>query len=490
MVIKMKKIIISIIVVGLLSTSSLVSINALEIECGISEELEFTKKSGNEPFEGYTLFTPTIGFPQANTYLINNDGKVVHKWSSSLIYQPALSVYLLENGNLLRTHTIWNPFFNEAGKTGRVEMFNWNGTRIWNFKYSNRKHCLHHDIEPLPLPNGNILMVAWEKKTRKEALAAGRVPGSVFTEMWADHIIEVEPIGSSGANIVWEWHAWDHTIQDYDSSKDNYGAVEDHPELIDINLPSSFLVWNYINSIDYNEELDQILLSSRNANEIWVIDHSTTTEEAAGHTGGNSGKGGDLLYRWGNPLNYHTGDENDQKLFWQHDARWIEPGCPGEGHITIFNNRKRGPDVRYSSVEEIIPPVDEYGNYSLVPGSTYGPEDPVWNYTADPPTSFSASVMSGAQRLPNGNTLICYNGVYDTVFFEVTSEKETVWEYQNPYGSCVYKINRYPLDYLGIGDLSTNIESGTLQSENSATEGSHSSQTQGQSTPSGSPTNN
>ena len=86
----------------------------------------------------------------------------------------------------------------------------------------------------------------------------------------------------------------------------------------------------HTNSIDYNEEFDQILISVRYFNEIWVIDHSTTTEEAAGHTGGNSGKGGDLLYRWGNPKNIGREPRVINSSLGQHDASWIE-GCPWKG---------------------------------------------------------------------------------------------------------------------------------------------------------------
>jgi hypothetical protein len=81
-----------------------------------------------------------------------------------------------------------------------------------------------------------------------------------------------------------------------------------------------------VNSVSYNAKLDQILISVRSFNEFWIIDHSVTTKEAAGHTGGRSGKGGDLLYRWGNPSAYRAGKTSDQKLFAQHDAHWIPEG--------------------------------------------------------------------------------------------------------------------------------------------------------------------
>ena len=161
-----------------------------------------------------------------------------------------------------------------------------------------------------------------------------------------DHIIEVQPTGQTSGDIIWEWHAWDHLIQNYDSSKANYGVVGDHPELIDINFGEFYLStddWMHTNSIDYNPQFDQILISVHNFDEIWVIDHSTTTEEAAGHSGGNSGKGGDLLYRWGNPESYDAGTASDQKLFGQHDTQWIKPDYPGAGHISYLQQRVKPP---------------------------------------------------------------------------------------------------------------------------------------------------
>jgi len=399
------------------------------------------------PFDGYTLFAP---MKSTITYLIDNSGEVIHTWESD--YEPRLSVYLLENKSIIRTASPDLPSnFTGGGAGGLVQKLDWNGTVIWEFEYSNNQHRLHHDIEALP--DGNVLMIAWENKTGEEAIAAGCDPSLLPTgKLWPDHIIEVEPTGATGGNIVWEWHVWDHLIQDYNVTAENYGVVADHPELIDINADTRPRNhdWNHINSVDYNEEFDQILLSVNVFNEIWVIDHSTTTEEAASHSGGNSGKGGDILYRWGNPQVYGAGDASDKKFFKQHDAQWIESGYPGEGNILVFNNGNKRPDGTYSSVDEIVPPVDENGNYSITPGSAYGPEEQTWIYTAENPSDFYSSGLSGVQRLTNGNTLICEGSKGH--FFEVTPEKNAIWEYTNQFPNVehnhVFKVRRYGLDFL------------------------------------------
>lgn len=417
---------------------TILSASIVGIKTKIINEISFNEDS----YEGYTLFGPEYS---KNTYLINNKGIIVQKWKSN--YIQGLANYLLPTGELLRLDLPGdNPTFRGGGIAGRVEKFNKDSTLLWEFEYSSSSYCSHHDIEPLP--NGNILLIAWEYKTKEEALQAGRSPAILGNQLWPDHIIEVEPSGSSGGTIVWEWHVWDHLIQDYDPSKENYGVVQDHPERINLNYGSRQQDWNHINSIDYNEELDQILLSVHEFNEIWVIDHSTSTEEAAGHSGGNSGKGGDLLYRWGNPQTYRAGDANDQKFFGQHGASWVEPGCPGAGNILVFNN---GQGRRYSSVEEIIPPLNSTGSYSYIPGFAYGPAEPTWVFSTNPPSDMFSSLLSNAQRLPNGNTLIC--SAQQGLFLEVTAEKTIVWKYKNilpsPFTNAVARIYRYPLDHPG-----------------------------------------
>lgn len=429
----MRKIIISLLLIVCLLATSTISIIAFGSEN--TNEIANTAVSNPVTFNGYILYTSFNS--GTTTYLINSNKQVVHKWNSNHF---GMDAHLLEIGNLLRTRFFFNiPFVFLGGCTGGVEMFDWNGSLLWKFRLSNFKNCLHHEIKPLP--NGDILMIAWEKKTRNEAIAAGRSPDLIkYNVMWSDYIIEVKPIFPEGATIVWEWHAWDHLIQDYDSSKANYGVVADHPELIDINSGSHYeRDWLHTNSIDYNEEFGQILLSSGNMNEIFIIDHSTTTKEAAGHTGGKYGKGGDLLYRWGNPQNYRAGNKSDQQFFFQHDARWIEPGCPGAGHITVFNTRNKPS----SSVDEIVPPEDSNGDYYLERDHAYGPEKPVWSYHV-------SIGWSGAQRLPNGDTLITIANAPKHCFYAVTPEKNVVWYYRYSLFSRVWKMEYYPPDYPGL----------------------------------------
>jgi hypothetical protein len=401
----------------------------------------------NKSFEGYTLFAPMW---DRKTYLMDKSGTIVHSWTS--IYLDTQAAYLLENGNLARASLVATSSLFAGGGQGRIELFDWNGKRLWHFEYSTDQYCQHHDIEPLP--NGNFLLISWELKTPEEAINAGRNPAMVSPNgFWSDHIIEIEPHGSSGGNIVWEWHAWDHIIQQYDATKENYGIIAEHVELIDINYGGQRNDWLHINSIDYNKEFDQILLSVKTFNEIWVIDHSTTSNQAADHKGGRYNKGGDLLYRWGNPQAYKSGNADDQKLFGQHDARWIEPGSPGEGNILVFNNDGGGRNERYSTVDEIIPPVDENGNYQYSPGTGYGPKDQIWVYAPENPFNFYSPICSSSQRLPNGNTLIC--SASQGLFIEVSNKKQVIWSYVNQYPlwlsqKTVTEIYRYPPDYPGL----------------------------------------
>ena len=100
--------------------------------------------------------------------------------------------------------------------------------------------------------------------------------------------------------------------------------------------------------------------------------------------------------------------------------------------MLVFNNGGGRPSGNYSSVDEIMLPVDAQGNFTRGDGGAFGPREPVWSYTAPKKEDLFAFIMSGANRLPNGNTLIC-ESVSGTIF-EVTQKGETVWKYANPAG--------------------------------------------------------
>jgi len=377
---------------------------------------------------GYTLFSPGNS---RNAYLIDIHGEVVNRWVTP--YFPGMAAYLLDNGHLLRSARVTSASFLAGGNGGRVEEYTWDGQLVWGYTYSNTQHRQHHDS--IKLPNGNVLMIAWELKTSQEAINAGRNP-ALLTQgaLWPDTLIEIQPEGVDGGTVVWKWHAWDHLIQDHDPMAANYGPVADHPELIDLNFPGTANAdWLHGNGIDYNADLDQIVLSVHGFDEIWILDHSTTMEEAAGHVGGRQGRGGDILYRWGNPRAYRAGTLADQRLFGQHNPAWIDEGLNGAGHLLVFNNGQGRPGELFSSIIEIEPPVDAQGAYTNLTGGVFGPALPAWEYTASPPASFFAQNVSGCQRLPNGHTLICNGPVGQ--FFEVTHLGELVWEYICPVTS-------------------------------------------------------
>ncbi len=400
----------------------------------------------NEPeaFEGYTLFNK---FRTNTIYLIDNQGREVHRWELEYV---ALFAKLLENGNLLTFAREPGLETDQTVPEGSVREIDRNGDALWDCTPG----IPHHDF--LKMPNGNALILSRQIKTPEEAIAAGANPEFITPDgLLAPHIVEIRTTGPATCEIVWEWSAWDHLIQDFDSSKANYGVVAERPELIDLNFRLSEAVardnsadWIHSNGIDYNPALDQIMLSPRHFSEIWIIDHSTTRAEAAGSGGGNSGRGGDLLYRWGNPRAYRAGTPDDQQLFWPHNPHWIPPGLAGAGNILIFNNGREFPDFRrnYSSVDELAPPVDG-ANYRLDPGQAYAPAEPVWTYTAATPSDFYTRFISGAQRLPNGNTLICY-GTRGTIF-EVTPAGKTVWKYANPATSDGILRQGVPLEQQG-----------------------------------------
>lgn len=433
-------------------------LTSLQLSAQTQQTVGFFKQTTGSQ-DGYVLFSPNN---YNHTYLIDKCGKFVHQWTTT--NRPGISSYFMEDGSLLFCGDSVNEFwpFSQGSEGGIIQKYDWNSNLSWSYVLCDSNRTQDHDI--YPMPNGNVLALVWNRISANDARAAGRADSliSYNGDLWSTSVVELQPVGNNNAKIVWEWKLSDHFIQDVDSTKPNYGVVADHPELMNINFNGLSLEdWLHTNSVSYNADLDQIMISARNVNEVWVIDHSTTTAEAASHAGGKQGKGGDLLYRWGNPATYNRGTKADQKLFAQHHATWIPKGYKDENKIMIFNDGLYRPAGKISTIEVINQPVDSNGSYTIESGKAFGPAKSYWTYEASNPTDFYSEIMGGAQRLPNGNTLICESTKGN--FFEIDTSNNMVWRYVNPVASngpvaqgtvinsnFVFRSTWYPTDYAGF----------------------------------------
>lgn len=439
--------------------------------------------------------------------LLDNTGSIVYTWTHEAT--NGYSVYLLENGNLLRTAQVGSDVIYPDGAgpiQGIIEEVDPNGNVIWSYQLSDSIYCTHHDHKPLP--NGNVIAVSFELKTKEEMIAvgvdtmllAGGGWGGGGNHLLSEMIFELQPDRTGGGNhqIVWEWHMWDHIIPG--------DQAPAHPELFSGSMGSSFSgQWVHLNGIDYCPRRDLILFTSRLFSEVYIIDHSTTTAQAATHSGGNHGKGGDLLYRWGRPSNYcETQTRLDTTTDWRdnividtvryHPNDWVQvlhcctfipEGYPGGGNILFFHNNSNfgaGETSVISQVIELAPPVNADGTFiTPAPGEPFGPMEPTWMYA--PSDSFHSPAMSSALRMANGNTVVheaypsyggtmSFSGSTNSRIREVTPAGEMIWstyidlsgteevdtsDTSSDTSSATAfnppKIMYYPSDYPGITSL-------------------------------------
>lgn len=371
----------------------------------------------SKAFAGYTIFTPRSN---TSTFLLDMDGNVVHKWDLPEGMAILKLAKLLENGNLLRmvkpagTGSLASPEA-KAGPGATLQEVDWDGNVVWEYFSESRNQRAKNDL--IRLPNGNTLFLAYDERTAREALEKGMTAerlGGVEV-VFPMKVVEVNP----EKEIVWEWCFWDH----YSSAK--HGNTNE-PGKLDINIvattnPLQNQDMTHSSIMNYSPETGRILLTSRHASEIYVIDHGTVNyKDPAAGIAKAAGPAGDFLARYGNPANYGAGKPNsatsygDRKFYAQHGPNWIGPGLAGAGHILVLNNGVDRPDGSYGSIHEIDP---ETGK-------------DVWVWMAEDPSSFAPSHNGSAQRLPNGNTL-SVNGT-SAVIFELTPSGEVVWEYKVP----------------------------------------------------------
>lgn len=407
-----------------------------------------------QDMDGYAIYNQN----NSNTcYLIDSEGDIAHIWScpTAANYASALK----DNGNLVRGAQASNAPIDGPATGGLIQELDPDANVVWEFEYSTETVITHHDIALMP--NGNVLMIAWEEISEEDMVSWGYEGDD---DVHATHIIEVQQDGTGG-EIVWEWHVIDHLVQDVDDTKPNYGDISDNWQLLDINVPAGTgggpgggngpLDWLHVNGIDYNETLDQIVFTSRYLSEVFVIDHSTTTDEAATHEGGNSGMGGDFLYRWGNPGNYDTpGTQVIPAAV--HDSRWIKEGRPNAGWIQIFNNEGNNGQ---STIDAINAPHNGYV-FDKVEGEQFEPASYSWRHECID----DASGQSASDRMTNGNVFVNLSGGFGGggYMYEATEDGTIVFQ----YNADSEKAFRYECDHPGIQALLENpCDDGTGISE-------------------------
>lgn len=405
-------------------------------------------------YNGYTLFGAA-----GTSYLIDMEGNVVKTW------RLGTNPRFLDNGNLLDATT------DDPSGFGGLREVDWDGNTVWNYVEARSNYHPHHDFTRIfnkKLNAYTTLYIANRDITQEECIAAGCDPkNGPYTGAQMDVIVEVDMQGK----IVWEWGFLDHTVQDVDPTKANYvGAgktIADYPGRLNINLPGRPVRrdWLHCNSLDYNPELDQIVINSVQG-EFYVIDHGNTflPNDLAGSLKLAAGPAGDFLYRFGDPARYQQGDPPSILQDWtasttghkqiggSHDIQWIKPGLLGAGHFLVFNNGQylfeRTPQSYIFEINGYLKaPQQDSGKYVNPPDAGYTrwvSEDMqnthkqpkqlsnqvVWTYSSKSNTAFFSHIGSSAQRLPNGNTLICAST--EGHAFEVTASGELVWEYINP----------------------------------------------------------
>lgn len=379
---------------------------------------------------GYILAIENGG---TTCYLIDHEGNKLKTWT----FTDALGqdVELLPDGTLMGLFKKADATIGFGGQSGLIRQIDQNNNVIWEYVLSSDTEITHHDLEVLP--NGNVLVLVWERITNAEAQEQGfQMTSDVFPEK----LVEINPATDA---IVWEWRSWEHIVQNVNPDVDTFGDPETNKHKINILYNDNSTTHPFIangdimhaNGLNYLPERDLIALSINFYSEVWLIDHSTTTAEAGTGTGGTFNRGGDLVYRFGNQKVYGNPSAS-AVLDFNHHPTFINND--GQLSVLIFNNNDIGGQSR--AMEFLMPALSASTDPGQIP-------DIIFDFS-DPDLFFPR--VGSAQRLPNGNTLICEG---DYGFWEVNASGQIVWKYDglgiNFWRSIFYAKNSSGIQSLG-----------------------------------------
>jgi hypothetical protein len=306
------------------------------------------------------------------------------------------------------------------------------GTTVWSARQ-------HHDWQIVGFPagyyspdstpdvnGGNTLILSHTDRMQ---------PKVADVMLGDDRLIEVSPKGE----IVWEWVASDH-IDELGFEADARRAIK---AARGFNKARGSFDWLHINSATYvgpNQWFDKgdrrfapenVIISSREASLLAIV-----------------GRDGKIVWQLGPDFSASKELRAIRQIIGQHHAHLIPKGLPGAGNLLVFDN---GGSSGYGFNTPIAP--DGVGAFARATSRVLEINpvtlELVWSYTN--PRFFSTNI-SGAQRLPNGNTLITAGA--GGRMFEVTREGAIVWEYMFPLfaganqSNAVYRAYRVPYAWI------------------------------------------
>ena len=413
-----------------------------------------------DPARAWSGFTVLSPLQTQAAVVIDMNGKVVKQWDgfSNSAGGPSR---VLPNGDVIGA---------AGARQGRQESFelvqrDFAGNVVWrldrneeiatNDGKTQQSLRQHHDWQREDFPAGyyspDFMPARSGSNTLVLAHTDRRVPGIADVLLQDDRIIEVSPKGE----IVWQWSAGDHIDElgfDARARESIRGARAGGAGRAGAAgragrgaaAPAAF-DWLHLNSATYlgpNRWFDagdkrfapnNVIVSSREASLIAII-----------------ARDGSIVWRLGPNFLESDATRAIGQIIGQHHAHFIPKGLPGAGNLLVFDN---GGSSGYGEPSGIAP--RGTGVYARA-NSRVLEIDPVtlalvWSYTAG--AQFFSTNISGAQRLPNGNTLIT-EGAGGRVF-EVTSDRQIVWEFMNaPANSTsrtpatIYRAYRVPYAWL------------------------------------------
>jgi hypothetical protein len=393
-----------------------------------------------DPEQTWNGFTVLSILDTRAVMVIDMNGNVVRRWDDLNVSGGGPARIL--PGGIIVSSAGANPPHQES--TGLVQR-DFDGNEMWRFDRNEQITAengatvwsarQHHDWQRSDFPAGYYspqFTPAAENATTLLLTHTNHVNPAVTDRVIEDdRLVEINWQG----DIQWEWLASDHIDE---LGFDEAGREAIRSAALYSEARGSF-DWLHANSAHYvgpnkwfdagDERFapDNVIISSRESSLVFIINRD-----------------GNVVWKLGPDFSRSEAELKIGQIIGQHHAHFIPPGLPGAGNVIIFDN---GGSSGYGDSGAM-------GRMYQRANSRVLEIDPVtlevvWSYNA---ANFFSTNISGAQRLPNGNTLIT-EGAPGRVF-EVTPGREIVWEYMNAPGEVgrrsngVYRAYRLPYEWI------------------------------------------